>query len=114
MVELEKDGIKVDENNPIVLDMPYASNAEVYVNRANAVKKSVEESLGGKVIVNLVECKDTDEWLYAGYYAQTGAEANYDLYDCTGWSPDYGDPSSYLDTFLPDYAGYVTKNIGIY
>lgn len=114
LVELEKDGIKVDENNPIVLDMPYASNAEVYVNRANAIKKSVEESLGGKVIVNLVECKDADEWLYAGYYAQTGAEANYDLYDCTGWSPDYGDPSSYLDTFLPDYAGYVTKNIGIY
>ena len=24
--------------------------------------------------------------------------------------PDYGDPKSYLDTFLPDYAGYVTKS----
>ena len=114
LTELEKDGIKVDENNPVVLDMPYASNAEVYVNRANAIKKSVEDALGGKVKVNLVECKDTSEWLYAGYHAKTGEEANYDLYDCTGWSPDYGDPASYLDTFLPDYAGYVTKNIGIY
>lgn len=114
LTELEKDGIKVDENNPVVLDMPYASNAEVYVNRANAIKKSVEDALGGKVKVNLVECKDTSEWLYAGYHAKTGEEANYDLYDCTGWSPDYGDPASYLDTFLPDYAGCVTKNIGIY
>lgn len=114
LVELEKDGIKIDENNPVVVDMPYASNAEVYVNRANAIKKSVEAALGGKVIVNLVECKDTSEWLYAGYHAKTGEEANYDLYDCTGWAPDYGDPASYLDTFLPDYAGYVTKNIGIY
>ncbi len=63
LTELEKDGIKVDENNPVVLDMPYASNAEVYVNRANAIKKSVEDALGGKVKVNLVECKDTSEWL---------------------------------------------------
>lgn len=114
IAELEKDGITIDESNPVVLDLPYPSNSEIYVNRANAIKKSVEAALGGKVIINLVECKDVDEWLYAGYYVQTGQEANYDLYDCTGWSPDYGDPSSYLDTYLPDYAGFVTKNIGIY
>ena len=114
IADLQKDGITIDESNPVVLDLPYPSNAEVYVNRANAIKKSVEESLGKKVIVNLVECKDTAEWLYAGYYTQTGEEANYDMYDCTGWSPDFGDPSSYLETFLPDGAGYVTKNIGIY
>lgn len=114
LTELEKDGITIDEKNPVALDLPYPSNAEVYINRANAIKKSVEAALGGKVIINLVECKDTDEWLYAGYYVQTGEEANYDLYDCTGWGPDYGDPNTYLNTFLPDYAGYVTKNIGIY
>lgn len=114
LTELEKDGIKVDKDNPVALDLPYASNSEVYVNRANAIKKSVEDALGGKVIINLVECKDTNEWAYAGYYTKVGEESNYDLYDLTGWSPDYGDPASYLDTFLPDYAGFVTKNIGIY
>ena len=30
------------------------------------------------------------------------------------WGPDYGDPSTYLDTMLPDYAGYMTKCIGIF
>lgn len=39
---------------------------------------------------------------------------NADIYDCTGWGPDYGDPSTYLDTMLPDGAGYMTKCLGIY
>lgn len=112
--ELSKDGITIDESNPVVLDLPYASNAEVYTNRANAIKKSIETNLGGKVIVNLVECKDIDEWLYAGYYGKTGEKSNYDISDCSGWGPDYGDPATYLDTFLPDYAGFVTKSLGIY
>ena len=53
-------------------------------------------------------------WYYAGYYADYGYEANYDVYDVSGWSPDFGDPSTYLDTFLPDYAGYMVKCIGLY
>ena len=44
----------------------------------------------------------------------TEYEANYDIYDLSGWGPDYGDPSTYLDTFLPDYAGYMIKCIGIF
>ena len=34
--------------------------------------------------------------------------------DVSGWGPDYGDPQTYLDTFLPDYAGYMIKCIGLY
>ena len=81
---------------------------------ANAYKQSVESTLEGKVIVNLVACADADEWQNAGYYTENGAEANYHVYDLSGWGPDYGDPSSYLDTMLPDYAGYMTKCIGIF
>jgi len=32
----------------------------------------------------------------------------------SGWGPDYGDPQTYLDTFLPDYAGYMVKCTGIF
>ena len=112
--ELSADGITIDEENPIYIDMPYASSLEAYSNQANAYKQSIEASLGGKVIVNLVDCVTSDGWYYAGYYTDYGYEANYDVYDVSGWSPDFGDPSTYLDTFLPDYAGYMVKCIGIY
>lgn len=112
--DLAKDGIVVDEQNPIYIDLPYVSNNESYTNRANAYKQSLEKSLGGKVIVNLVECLDLAEWYYCGYYTSYGYESNFDVYDLTGWIPDYGDPCSYLDTMLPDYTGYQTKCLGIY
>ena len=81
---------------------------------ANAYKQSVENALGGRVIMNLTGCQTADEWYYAGYYTDYGYEANYDIYDLSGWGPDYGDPSTYLDTMLPEGAGYMVKCLGIY
>lgn len=112
--ELEAEGVTIDEDNPIYIDVPYPSVAETYTNKVNAYKQSLENVLGGKVIVNLVDATDYNGWYYAGYYSSYGYECNYDMYDLTGWSPDYGDPVTFLDTFLPDYAGYQTKSLGIY
>lgn len=114
VAELADLGYEVTAEDPIVIDYPYPSNNEVFANAAMAMKKSVEESLGGLVVINLVSCASIDEWYYAGYYTDFGYEANYDVYDVSGWGPDYGDPTTYLDTFLPDYAGYMIKCIGIY
>ena len=112
--ELAEDGITIDESNPIQIEYPYPSAVEVYTNKANSYKKSVEAALGGKVVINLVDAVDMDGWYYAGYYANYGYEANYDVYDVSGWGPDFGDPCSYLDTMLPDYEGYMTKCFGIF
>jgi len=112
--ELKKIGIEVTKENPIVLDLPYYSGHEAYKARAQAYKQSVEGALDGYVKLNLVDCPDSAEWYYAGYYTDFGYEANYDIYDVSGWGPDYGDPQTYLDTFLPDYAGYMVKCIGIF
>ncbi len=106
--------LNISKENPIQIDLPYPSARETYAKRAQAVKKSVEDALQGFVQVNLVECKNDKEWYYAGYYTDFGYEANYDIYDLSGWGPDYGDPSTYLDTFLPDGAGYMIKCIGIF
>ena len=114
VAELAEQGLEISAENPIYLDLPYFSGSEAYGNRANAMKQSVESVLGGAVIINLVDCVSSDAWYYAGYYASTGSEGNYDIYDVSGWSPDYGDPKSYLDTMLPDYAGYMTKVIGVF
>lgn len=114
VAELAELGYEVTPENPIVVDYPYASNSEIYINTAMALKKSVEDALGGLVEINLIACVDYNEWYYAGYYTDFGYEANYEIYDLSGWGPDYGDPSTYLDTFLPDYAGYMIKCIGIF
>ncbi len=111
---LKAEGITVSKESPVVIDLPYNKASEVYTNKSNAYKQSVESALDGCVIINLVECNDANEWRYAGYWTNFGYEANYDIYDLSGWGPDYGDPSSYLDTLLPEYSGYMMKCIGIY
>ena len=112
--ELAAEGVVIDAEHPIYLDLPTYMASSIYVNRAQVIVSSIEESLGGLVKVNKTECQTSSEWYYAGYYTAFGYEANYDLYDVSGWGPDYGDPQTYLDTFLPDYAGYMVKCIGVY
>ena len=111
---LAAQGIEISAANPIYVDLPYFSGSESYKNRAQSYKQSVEDALGGAVIVNLVGCVDSSAWYYAGYYCDYGYQGNYDMYDVSGWGPDYGDPQTYLDTFLPEYAGYMVKMIGLY
>ena len=114
ITELKEFGVEISKDNPIVMDLPYYSGADVYTNRAQTLKQSVEEALQGCVVVNLVPCADAKEWYYAGYYTESGKDANYTLYDVSGWGPDYGDPATYLDTMLGDGAGYMAKCLGLF
>ena len=112
--ELAAQGIEISKENPIYLDLPTFTGSEAYKNRSNAYKQSIESVTDGCIIINLTECVDSKQWYYAGYYPSTGAEGNYDICDLSGWGPDYGDPQTYLDTMLPEYAGYMTKAIGLF
>lgn len=112
--ELKASGVEISKDKPIYLDLPYFSGSTTYTNRANVIKQSVEAALEGCVIVNLIECKELVHWYYAAYYPPTGGDCNFNLNDLSGWGPDYGDPKTYLDTFLPDGSGYMTKNLGMY
>ena len=114
IAELAAEGVVIDENNPIKLELPYTTAIEWDVNQSNALKQSVNNALGGKVEVVLAAAADSTEWEYAAYRISSGSEANYNICDLSGWGPDYGDPSTYLDTFLPEFAGYMTKCLGIY
>lgn len=114
ITELKEFGVEISKDNPIVMDLPYYSGSDIYTNRAQTLKQSVEEALQGCVVVNLVSCADAQEWYYAGYYTESGKDANYTLYDVSGWGPDYGDPATYLDTMLGDGAGYMAKCLGLF
>ncbi len=112
--ELKKDGVTVDKDHPIIVELPTNGSSEVYVNKGNAIKQSIESASEGLISFVLVDCVNREGLSYAGYLTEAGKDANYDLYDQGGWGPDYGDPSSYLDTMLPDGDGYMCKSIGLF
>ena len=99
---------------PIVLEIPYFSGSDAQSNRVNAYKQSVEKALGGAVRIQPIPCPDRNQVNYAGFYITMGYEANYDIYDLSGWGPDYGDPQTYLGALLPEYEGYMTRMLGIF
>ena len=101
----------MSESNPIYIDYPYYQYAN-FTNRANALKQNIEDVFGGKVKVNIIGSTDVDAWYYAGFYCETGSECNYNIYDCSGWGPDFQDPSSFLATMIP--GGDMTHLLGIY
>ena len=109
----ELSALNISKDNPIYIDMPYFEGNEVSTKRANSLKKSIEDSLEGKVIVNIIGT-DQDSYYDACYLFDTGDTANYTINTLSGWGPDYGDPQTYLDTFLPEYGGYMVKSLGIY
>ncbi|MGM9970006.1 MAG: ABC transporter substrate-binding protein [Anaeroplasma sp.] len=100
--------------NKIEIDIFYYAASGTQTKMANSYKTSVEGVLGDYVQVNLIEANTPDDYYACGYRAANGAAANYDVFYGSGWGPDYGDPSTYLDTFLPEGAGYMTKVIGLW
>ena len=112
--ELAAVGIEVSAENPIYIEMPVRTDSQVTMNMKQAVKKSVETVTGGAIIVTLVEYATRDAYLDATYWYGSGDEANFDMNDGSGWGPDFGDPQTYLSTMLPQYAGYMTKCLGLF
>lgn len=114
IAELKEAGVEVTSENPIHVELPYPANMETYTNSAQVFKQSIEAMAGGLISFDLVACADADVWHNTGYYTSYGYESNYDIFDLSGWAPDYGDASSYLDTFRPDMDGYMLKCCGIF
>lgn len=100
---------------PINIDVVYYSASDTQVAQANTFKTVMEETLGTEnVVINLVEATTPEDYYASGYRASNGEAGNFDFFQGSGWGPDYGDPSTYLDTFLGEGAGYMTKVIGLY
>ena len=100
---------------PINIDVVYYSASDSQVAQANAYKQVIEATLGAdKVQVNLIEATTPEDYYASGYRASNGEAGNFDMFYGSGWGPDYGDPSTYLDTFLGEGAGYMTKVIGLF
>jgi len=100
---------------PVKIEVLTYSKSEVMMAEAGLFKKSVEEALGtDKVAVTIFSTENPNDYYAAGYRAADGASADYDVFYGSGWGPDYADPKSYIDTFLPEGSGYMTKVIGLW
>ena len=100
---------------PIQIDICYYSANDTQTAQAAAMKTTMEATLGAdKIQVNMVEATTSDDYYASGYRAPDGISGNFDLFYGSGWGPDYGDPSTYLNTFLGEGAGYMTKVIGLF
>lgn len=109
--ELKAQGITIDKKHKIIIEYVVGSYNDLYKARAAAIEQSVEGILGDYVDFVAVSASTRAQHLYAGYRINSGTEANFDVYDVSGWSPDYGDPSSYLDTVKN--GGYMQMLFGI-
>ena len=86
---------------PIHLDMPVDQTSTTKVQRVQSLKQSLEATLGTDNVVVDIQQLQKDEVLNVTYFAETAAGEDWDLSDNVGWSPDYIDPSTYLDIIKP-------------
>ena len=101
---LEGDGVAF----PIHLDLPVDEATEVAVNQAKSLKNSVEKNLGTDNVVVDIQLLNEDDYLAATYQATTGAQADYDISNASGWGPDFQDPSTYLNIYNSETGDMLT------
>ncbi|KXT60193.1 Oligopeptide ABC transporter, periplasmic oligopeptide-binding protein OppA [Streptococcus oralis] len=86
---------------PIHLDMPVDQTNTTKVQRVQSLKQSLEATLGTDNIVVDIQQLQKDDVLNITYFAETAAGEDWDISDNVGWSPDFADPSTYLDIIKP-------------
>ncbi len=105
--ELQAKGVQF----PIHLDKTVDLTNKAEIQGINSMKQSIESVLGSDNVVIDVHQLSTEDYNSTSYLAQTAAQKDYDLYN-GGWSPDYQDPSTYLDVFNINSGGLM-QNLGI-
>lgn len=105
--ELEAKGVQF----PIHLDKTVEVTDKVGIQGVSSIKQSIESVLGSDNVVIDIQQLTSDEFDSSGYFAQTAAQKDYDLYH-GGWGPDYQDPSTYLDIFNTNSGGFL-QNLGL-
>ena len=86
---------------PIHLDMPVDQTSTTKVQRVQSLKQSLEATLGTDNVVVDIQQLQKDEVLNVTYLAESAAGEDWDLSDNVGWTPDFADPSTYLDIIKP-------------
>ena len=95
-----KDALKADGAQlPIHLDLPVDQSSKLNVAQAQSLKQTIEKSLGKDNVVIDINQLSSDDLQNATLNAANAAAEDWDISNGVIWSPDYQDPSTYLDIF---------------
>ncbi|MCD8022983.1 MAG: ABC transporter substrate-binding protein, partial [Lachnospiraceae bacterium] len=114
IAELASIGYEVTAENPIMIDKIAGTYSESASNLAVAYKTMIEGTFDGLVQINIIDASSDSVYNYSAVYCDTGAECNFDISFDAGVGPDYGDPCTYLDYFLPYHDGLETIYLGLW
>ncbi|MBS6381141.1 MAG: peptide ABC transporter ATP-binding protein, partial [Streptococcus sp.] len=92
---LQADGVQF----PIHLDLPVDQSSKLNVTQAQSLKQTIEKSLGNDNVVIDINQLSSDDMQNATLNAPNAAAEDWDISNGVIWSPDYQDPSTYLDIF---------------
>lgn len=106
---LQADGVQF----PIHLDLPVSSTQTDFVRQAQSYKQSIEEALGVENVVVDIQQVSDDELGSMTVLATSKDNIDWDINPNSGWSPDYADPSTYLDAFDPTSGPTLLGALGI-
>jgi len=81
---------------PVKVLMPYNTGLTDWTNRAQVIEQQLENLLGTDYIDVVIEAYPP-----TGFLDATRRAGNYALMECN-WGPDYADPETYTDPFVPD------------
>ncbi|WP_125578545.1 ABC transporter substrate-binding protein, partial [Lapidilactobacillus mulanensis] len=105
--ELQAEGVSF----PIHLDLAADQKRVLTLNQSKSFKSTVEKTLGSDVKVD-IQLLSEDKYLVATYQATSGAASDFDISNASGWTPDYDDPSSYLEIYSPT-TGSMLQTLGL-
>lgn len=106
---LQADGVQF----PIHLDLPISSSNPDFIRQVQSYKQSIEEALGSdNVVVDIQQVSD-DELGSMTTLATSNANTDWDINAVSGWSPDFADPSTYLDVFDPTSGPSLLGALGV-
>lgn len=108
---LEEEGLW---NGKVKIEVVYNSQDDEDTKSKKAFETVIEEILGDYVDVVCLPAANEEDQLATSYDTESGDQCCYDISWDSGWGPDYGDPSTYVDTFLSGGEGYMCKVIGLY
>jgi oligopeptide transport system substrate-binding protein len=81
---------------PVKVLMPYNTGSTDWANRAQVIEQQIENLLGKDFIDIIIDARPP-----TGFLSETRRNGNYAFLECN-WGPDYADPETYTDPFVPD------------
>lgn len=80
---------------PVKVLMPYNTGSTDWANRVQVIEQQMENLLGADFIDIIIDPKPP-----TGFLAEVRRAGNYAFLECN-WGPDYADPETFTDPFLP-------------